>query len=196
VRTNWRKRRRKLFEQAPASEVERIDATPEALPAAIERFVAIERQSWKGEAGIGVGADARHLAFYRDWFGRLGPQQASFHFLRRDGQDLAGLIVLRQGRTAYSRHITYAPAQASLSPAVILRAEVVRSLCQSGLDELDLLGMRPSAGEQRHKTDWSTHQRATTAHVLLRRRGLMLPVVLIKRVKQALRQRRDTLALD
>lgn len=188
VRTNWRKRRRKLFEQEPASTVERIDATPEALPGAIERFVAIERQSWKGEAGIGVGADDRHRAFYLDWFGRLGPDQASFHFLQRDGEDLAGLIVLTQGRIACSRHITYAPAHASLSPAVILRGEVVRSLCQRGLIELDLLGMRPSAGEQRHKTDWSTHQRATTAHQLYRLRSRLLPIVLAKRLKQALRR--------
>ncbi len=191
VRTNWRKRRRKLFEQDPASTVERVAATAEALPGAIERFVAIERQSWKGEAGIGVGADERHRAFYLDWFGRLGPDQASFHFLCRGGEDLAGLIVLRQGDVACSRHITYAPAHASLSPAVILRAEVVRSLCQTGLAELDLLGMRPSAGEQRHKTDWSTHQRPTTAHQLYRLRSRLLPIVLAKRLKQALRRWRS-----
>jgi hypothetical protein len=187
VRANWRKRRRKAFEVSPPCTVERVDATAEALPTALTRFVAVERQSWKGAARIGVGQDERHRAFYLDWLGRIGPDGASFHFLRSGDDDLAALMVLRHGRVAYSRHITYAPAHAALSPAVLLRAEVVRLLCEGGgLDELDLLGMRPSAGEQRHKTDWSTHRRDTWSHTLTRRRGRLAWLVLARVLKRAL----------
>jgi CelD/BcsL family acetyltransferase involved in cellulose biosynthesis len=188
VRTNWRKRRRKLFEKMPDCVVERVDATPDKLGAALDRFIAIEKQSWKGDAGIGVGKDVQHRGFYDDWLGRLGPMQASLYFLRGDGADLAGLMVLRQGRMAYSRHITYAPAMSALSPAIALRAEVLRELCETGLSELDLLGMRTATGEQRHKSDWSTHHYATYHHALYRWRGRLMPVILAKIVKQGLRR--------
>ncbi|MGY0196271.1 GNAT family N-acetyltransferase [Leptothrix sp. BB-4] len=189
VRQNWRRRWRKLFEQAPVAVVDHVRPTADEVEATLDRFVAIERLSWKADAGIGIGRNERHRHFYADLLKRLGPAQVSFYFLHHAGEDIGAKLILTHGEIAHSRHVTYAPAHAALSPGVTLQAEIVRELCGTGLREMDLSGMRASSGVTRHKTDWSTAQVPTWTHELQRRHGRLMPVVLARSVKHVLKKR-------
>jgi CelD/BcsL family acetyltransferase involved in cellulose biosynthesis len=188
VRQNWRRRWRKLFEQAPVAQVDHVRPGAAEVDAALDRFVAIERLGWKGDAGIGIGRNAQHRRFYADLLARLGPAQVSFYFLRHAGEDIGAKLILRHGEVAHSRHVTYAPDHAALSPGVTLQAEIVREMCGTGLREMDLSGMRASSGVTRHKTDWSTAQVMTWTHELHRRSGRLMLVVLARTLKHALRR--------
>ena len=45
--------------------VERI-CEPDRMREGLSRFIAIERQSWKADSGIGVAKDERHIFFYEN----------------------------------------------------------------------------------------------------------------------------------
>jgi CelD/BcsL family acetyltransferase involved in cellulose biosynthesis len=188
VKSNWRNRSRKVFALGPAPQMHRIDV-PADMAAAVDRFIRLERSSWKAEAGLGVGKDERHRDFYAHLTTTLAARgEAAFYFLRSGEADLAASLLFMLDDVMYERHIAYSPEHANLSPGIVLRAELMKDLFGSTWREFDLMGMQPSVGRQRHKEDWALGRRETVSQQFFRRTGRMLPVYLARRVREWLKR--------
>ncbi|MBP1695262.1 MAG: hypothetical protein H6Q41_450 [Deltaproteobacteria bacterium] len=189
TRGQWRRKARRLSFIPGNYAMERISDKRD-LQTALDRFVRLERSGWKAEAGIGVGKNKRHLAFYGDLLVRLtGKGQATVHFLTSSGEDVAGWICFIQRDVVYFRHTAYSPAYAAYSPGILIQAEIIQELFRESYRELDLLGMRDDGTEPRHKTGWATGKRETVHLTAYRVASRLLPLVIAKRLKHVLMRR-------
>lgn len=190
VRANWRNRARRLSAMSPAPQLVSLTA-PHEMEAGVHRLIALEASSWKNDAGVGLGKDAAHTAFYLALTQRLAAKgQAEFHFLQSGSEDLAGTLLFKLGTVVYERHIAYSPTHANLSPGIVLRVQVMEKLFSGQFTEFDLMGMHCDKGRQRHKSDWATGQRTTECLRYVRRRGrLAVPWRAARTVRQLLKQR-------
>lgn len=185
VKSNWRNRSKKIAALMPTPVVCRID-DPLAMPAAVDRFIAIERKSWKADAGLGVGKDERHRHFYAELTSTLAHRgEATFYFLCRGNQDIAASLIFFTKDTVYERHITHDPDYGAMSPGIVLRAEILKNLFGRQWTKFDMMGMHPSVGRQRHKADWATGRWQGQSEHFYRLRGRLFPII----VARALRAR-------
>jgi len=183
TRKEWRRHTRRLSSIPGGYAVERI-SDPKQMQMALGRFVRLERSGWKAEAGIGVGKDKRHLAFYEDLLVRLAEKgQATAHFLTSNGEDIAAGICFIQRDLVSFRHTTYSPAYSAYSPGILLQAEILQELFRGTYRELDLEGMREDGASPRLKTEWATGRRETVHLTALRVRSRLLPLIIFKRLK-------------
>ncbi|MFM2342442.1 MAG: hypothetical protein RLZZ592_2095 [Pseudomonadota bacterium] len=183
VKSNWRNRSKKVLALSPV--FERIDR-PTDMAAAVDRFIALERMSWKGDTslGVGLGKDARHRHFYAELCRSLAERgQAAFHFMRTGEQDIAATLLFLVDGVVYERHIAYNPEFAHLSPGIVLRTELMKTMFGAGWHEFDLMGMQPSIGRQRHKQDWATGRRDTISQQFFHRTGRLLPLFAARRMR-------------
>lgn len=187
VRTNWRNRSKKVEALDPPATIDRID-TPDAMLAAVGRFVALERTSWKADAGLGMGKDKHHLNFYADYTATLAREgQVAFFFLRQGERDLAGSLLFMVGNTVFERHIANDPEFAPISPGIMLRTRIMEQLFKRKWRTFDLMGMHPSIGRQRHKADWATGQWEAATQRYYRKRGRLAPIIIARRIRDWLR---------
>src|SRR4030042_2064962 len=164
TRKTWRRKTKRLSSTLGNYTVEKI-SDPRQMRDALVRFVRLEQSGWKAEAGIGIGKDKRHPAFYEDLLFRLaGKGQAWIYFLKVKEEDIGGQICFIQRDTVYSRDTTYLPAPAAHSPGILIQAEIIQELFREKYRELDLLGMREEGPPPMHKTEWSTG-RGETVHL-------------------------------
>lgn len=189
VKSNWRNRSRKIDALTPTPVLGRID-DPELMEQAVDRFISIERKTWKADAGLGMGKDERHRRFYAELTTVLARRgQAAFYFLCRGDHDMAGSLVFMLGNIVYERHISHDPEFSSLSPGIVLRTDILKSLFGTTWKEFDLMGMHPSVGRQRHKADWASGQREGTSYEYYRRYGRLTPIILARRIRRWLRSK-------
>jgi len=186
TRKEWRRHARHLSTIPGGYAVERI-SDPMQMPMALGRFVRLEQSGWKAEAGIGVGKDNRHIAFYEDLLVLLaGKGQATIHFLKGSAEDIAAGICFIKRDVVTFRHTTYSPTYSAHSPGIILQAEILQELFRGTYRELDLEGMRENGTSPRLKTEWSTGKRETVHLTGYRGGGRLLPLVVAKRLKRIL----------
>ncbi|MEY4754350.1 MAG: hypothetical protein RJA44_2025 [Pseudomonadota bacterium] len=196
VKSNWRNRSRKIYALTPTPQMQRID-DPAQMAATVDRFIALERSSWKADAGLGIGKDDKHRLFYAELTRVLAARgEAVFYFLHSGAEDLAASLLFMHGDVIYERHIAYSPNHANLSPGIILRAELMKDLFGGRWQEFDLMGMQPSVGRQRHKEDWALGRRETSAQQFFRRTGRLLPVFAARRMRDWLGRNRQAAASD
>ncbi|MCJ2083022.1 GNAT family N-acetyltransferase [Methylobacterium sp. J-090] len=121
----------------------------DALPAAVETFLALEKVGWKGAAGTAMACRATHAAFARAVFAEGGgPVSARTDILARDGRPLAVSLALVAGGTACLLKTTYDEAERAGAPGLVLEAEIVRALHESAFAErLDSATLTGSALE-------------------------------------------------
>lgn len=177
VKANWRTRGRKIAALLPAPEVEKISEARD-MGKAIERFVDLEHKSWKADARIGIGKDQRHQHFYQELtctFASKG--MVALYFLKSGEVDLAGTLLFYFRDVMYERHIAHNPDFSNVSPGVYLRTLVLQDHFGKTWREFDLMGMHPSIGGQRHKSDWSTGQRLSFTYYVYRKFGRLFPAV-------------------
>lgn len=187
VRHSWKKRSRRLSELPQGFRVDCVE-DGDGAAAALERYVAIEQRSWKKAAGLGVGQDAAHRAFYGRLLREMAEKgQASVRLLRSGEQDIAGWILFKFRGVVYGRETVYDPAYSSYSPGTIVHAETLKTLFGSSHRELDLLGMRETEGTSRQKLDWATGKRETVRIRVYRRRGRLRPLLFARAVLGRLR---------
>jgi len=190
TRHQWNRRKRRLSSNPGGYEIEQI-SDPEGIREALSRFVAIEQESWKAKAGIGVGKDERTLLFYQDLLVRLaGKGNAFIYFLKRGGETIAGKICFIQRDVVYSLHTTYLPAYAAYSPGILVGADLIQKLFGRPYRELDLLAMREDGAPPKHKTDWATGRRETVRFTAYRVHSRLLPYVIVKRLEHILKRGR------
>ena len=189
TRKTWRRKTKRLSSTLGNYTVEKI-SDPRQMRDALVRFVHLEQSGWKAEAGIGIGKDKRHPAFYEDLLFRLaGKGQAWIYFLKVKEEDIGGQICFIQRDTVYSRDTTYSPAHAAHSPGILIQAEIIQELFREKYRELDLLGMREEGPPPMHKTEWSTGRRETVHLTAYRGASRLLPLVVAKRLKRILMRR-------
>ena len=132
-RKEWRRQRRRLEDGGEVSFSWSADG------AAVEAFLALEGQGWKGSRGTALASDAARAAFTRDMltaFSRRG--DARIARLDRGGRTIAAGVVLRAGSRAYYWKTAYDESLAAYSPGVQLTIEISRSLeADSGIELTD-----------------------------------------------------------
>lgn len=183
VRGNWNKRRKRLLEGVPPAQVECV-ANPAQMHAAVDRFVAVEHGSWKHAAGLGVGKDAAHQAFYAGLATALARQgRCRIHFLILQGRDIAASLDFIAGGVVRARHVAYLEEQASNSPGTVLTLEMFKAFASEGLHHIDLMGLAPGTGVDRNKIDWSTSTYQTQTWLFFRNRGRLWPLYFRRRLR-------------
>jgi CelD/BcsL family acetyltransferase involved in cellulose biosynthesis len=134
-------------------EIEEGDAGPGSL----ERYLAVERASWKPAAGLGVGKSSAHLAFYRALLGSRADFEPRFRFLRAGDRTIAASFGLLWRRRFYSLHIAHDARWDEYSPGVLLTAHELEHAFESKECEVyDFLG-----GFLTNKRSWATAMDAT-----------------------------------
>jgi CelD/BcsL family acetyltransferase involved in cellulose biosynthesis len=101
--------------------------TPEAVAAALERFLALEVRGWKGKRKTGLGQHAGDAAFVRAMATDLAAR-GNFEVaeLTLDGVTLAAGLIMRQADRALFFKIAYDETYARLSVGVQLTVELTR----------------------------------------------------------------------
>lgn len=188
VRSNWRNRHKKLFGMTPSPRVTCLSA-PGDQSWALARFVQLEALSWKVGAHQGLSKDEAHLRFYADLADDLAKRgEVYWYFLTQEDKDVAASLFFGMGEVLYERQIVFDPAFSSYSPGILLRCEVLKQVAGTHWKTVDLMGMHPGAGAQKHKSDWATSQYSTYAWLCFRPWGRLWPMQLMRRIKSAVRK--------
>jgi CelD/BcsL family acetyltransferase involved in cellulose biosynthesis len=156
LRRNLKRRRRQLD---ASGDVTVEGPTSEQAELSLERYVALERRSWKAAAdAAAVGADPRRAAFYRALAATPATaEQLRFTFLNVGGTPIAATFGLSWRRRYQSLHICHARQWSTHSPGALLTAfELERAHEQGDCDAYDFL-----CGFEAAKLPWATHVQQT-----------------------------------
>ncbi len=171
VRGDWARCRRRLSEHAPPLSFDFFE-DPGDIGGALERYVALERQTWKGGAEFSIGGNPGQFAFYKDLVQRLAPEgMVAIGFLTSGTNDAAAAMVFRGGGVVYGAHICYDPSLAKFSPGVILNAEVMKRHFDSRYRFFDFLALQGGDSDSRFKAAWATESQELTG-ITIYKRGL------------------------
>jgi CelD/BcsL family acetyltransferase involved in cellulose biosynthesis len=132
--------------------------TEAGVAAAFERYLRLERRSWKPAAGLGVAKNSAHRAFWRTLVSRFASRSgAQFRFLTLNGQDIAGTFGLSWNGCYYSLHIVHDRDWADYSPGYVLTLlELQQAFARADCRWVDYLG-----GFLANKRGWATEQQLT-----------------------------------
>lgn len=123
--SNIKRRSRRLQEQGPVTwRAHRQDGVPEA---AVEAFLALEHQGWKGESGTSLRSAASHEAFFRDMVGRFAAEgRALFAELTVNGEPIVSTSNFISGNAGFAFKVGWNSDYAKMSPGVLCEAEFLR----------------------------------------------------------------------
>jgi len=133
----------------------RVFSAPGEAREAVELVLDIERNSWKARERTDIASHPEQVAFYS----RLAELAAERGWLA------IAAISTESGPLAYEYNLhfagrcfhlkgSYHAAHRELSPAKVLKKEVLRDCCERGLAEYDYTGQ-----EQEHKLEWTDQMR-------------------------------------
>jgi CelD/BcsL family acetyltransferase involved in cellulose biosynthesis len=132
LRHNVKRQRAKLLEQSVALRLDVID-TPERVAAAIADYGRLESSGWKAQGGTAVGTGNAQGRFYRsvfDSFCRMGTGRIYQYLF--DDRVVAMDLCLESGGTLVVLKTTYDETVKMVSPATLMRHEIVRTLFDEG----------------------------------------------------------------
>lgn len=180
ARQALRRRERQLLADLPDTQIEVIEQ-PERISAAFDRYLAIEAKGWKSSAEVGLWSDRREQALHHDLLPRLAASgRASVWLLKAGGQDIAGLVRLRQGGIHYERHAAFDPDFARYSPSTYLCMEAVRRSFGTDSVESDVLGMPAPLSERPAIYPWYPEERHTWRLTVLHLPWYQRPITWLK----------------
>ena len=123
------RRQRHRLEDAGSISIE-IATTPADVAAALERFLVLEQQGWKGLRGTGLGQHEGDTSFIREAATALAAEgRFEVISLTRNGSAIASGLVLRDQDRAYFFKIAMDESEARTSPGVQLTLDLTRHLC-------------------------------------------------------------------
>ena len=106
-----------------------------ALQEAIEAFLALEVEGWKGAGGSALASRPRRAAFAHEWFGDgPGPVRPRADLLTLGGRPVAISLALVCGGTAHLLKTTYDETFRACAPGLLLEDAIVRA-CHGGFAE-------------------------------------------------------------
>lgn len=111
----------------------------DAVRAAFEHFLDLEKRSWKGVEGTAILCDAHDAEFTRRLIGDLAVDgNASVALLRLDGRPIAAQVVLYCGTGAYTWKTAFDADFAKYSPGVLLIDKLTEHLfAATGVQTID-----------------------------------------------------------
>ncbi len=123
-----RRLRNRLAEHGPLTFAE---AAPESVSAAMETFLLLEAQGWKGERGTALVQEPGRAAFARTALRSLSCQgRLSIYTLSAGDEIVATGLVLRQLDRAYFWKLAINERLASLSPGVLFLQSLTEALLE------------------------------------------------------------------
>lgn len=156
-----------------------------AAEGGFDRFIEIERKSYKIERGIAVTANLKRVSFYRSLCEALArTDSVRVYIWKVGGRDLAGTIVFIHGSRVYGMEIAFDREFGAMAPAIVLRAEVFRRFFGRGFNEFDMLGMHPSYGVPIHKRDWATSRTDTFKFSAVAKRSRLMPWLWLQKYRK------------
>ncbi|MFN3351296.1 GNAT family N-acetyltransferase [Pseudorhodoplanes sp.] len=127
-RKELRRQRHRLEDTGALSFV--VAATPVQIESALEAFLRLEAQGWKGKRGTALVQDSGDASFIRAAVPALAAHgQSEVVRLLRNGETLAAGLILRDRGRAFFFKIAMDEREARLSPGVQLTLELTRHLC-------------------------------------------------------------------
>lgn len=128
-RKKLRQYRRRLGEKGRL-ETRRLTA-PDAVCAALEQFLALEAQGWKGRASTALISNANDVAIARAMVAALAREGAASIFtLELDGRPVSMQVVLRAGAIAFTWKTAYDEAFGDFSPGMLLLEDYTKALLE------------------------------------------------------------------
>lgn len=110
----------------------------EAVRAAFEIFLEMERRSWKGASGTALLSHDEDAAFVRLLIGNLGDRGGtSVALLRLDGRPIAAQVLLYCGTMAYTWKTAFDAEFARVSPGALLIDKVTDALLAQGVTQIE-----------------------------------------------------------
>jgi CelD/BcsL family acetyltransferase involved in cellulose biosynthesis len=148
------KRKRARVSRAGEVRLETI-ATAGAIDAALERYLAVERASWKAGTTLALAGNAAALAVYREVLAEAAATgRARFRFLLLDDTTIAATFGLEWQHEYYSLHVVHDHRYDACSPGVLLTAaELAACFEEAAVDTVDFLTGMPA-----NKRGWATGQ--------------------------------------
>jgi CelD/BcsL family acetyltransferase involved in cellulose biosynthesis len=102
---------------------------PETIAQALQRFLALESQGWKGAAGTALIQSDAHRRFAEAALDALaGRSVAMVAELSLDGRGIASVILLRSGARAWSWKMAYDEGMARFSPGLQAMTDLTAAL--------------------------------------------------------------------
>jgi CelD/BcsL family acetyltransferase involved in cellulose biosynthesis len=161
LKRNLKRRRRQLEEQGKVS-IQRWtgDAFTEGgearLMDRLQEGFEIEAMAWKGSAGTAIQKNEVWIEFYRQWAQTAAERGwLRLYFLKLNDQPIAFYYTLLYDRKLYYLKLGYDPAYARYSPGILLHQEILESLFNEKVMELDFLGPM-----MEWKGDWAKGERS------------------------------------
>ena len=105
------------------------ERTPAEVERAFERFLVLEKASWKGERGTALLSREQDAAFVRRLMHDLAARgDASVAQLRVNGEVIAAQVLMYCGKTAYTWKTAFDAAYAKYSPGALLVDKITDEL--------------------------------------------------------------------
>lgn len=120
-----------------------IARTPGQVSPAIEDFLILEAESWKGENGTALLSAPGSAAFLREAASALA-QAGTIRVarLKRDGRTIAAGVVISHGSTAYYFKTTFDQGLAAYSPGILLTLDLTNDLlADPGIRSVDSIAI-------------------------------------------------------
>jgi CelD/BcsL family acetyltransferase involved in cellulose biosynthesis len=169
VRGDWARCRRRLEEHAQPLAVEWFEA-PDEVGRALDRYAALERRTWKGDAVFSVGGTAEQLGFYRDLVDRSATKgRVAICFLRSGRDDAAAALIFRSINVVYGAQICYAPELGKFSPGIVLNAEIMKRHFDSHFTAFDFLALQGGTTDGRFRSNWATESQQLATITIFKR---------------------------
>jgi len=122
---------------------------PEDVRAALEVFLTLEAQSWKGQNGTALLCDENDAAFARRFISDLAERNsASVALLHVDGKPIAAQALLYSGTMAYTWKTAFDAEFAKFSPGALLIDKVTDALFAAGIKQIESCSPEGSFMEQ------------------------------------------------
>lgn len=132
----------------------------------IDDYCRVENQSWKVNAGLGVGKSASHISFYRELMRNyMAKDKAKFSFLHLGNLPISASFGVSRNNTFYSLHICHDERFSSFSPGFVLTAfELRKNFYEKKFLKFDFMG-----GYLSNKACFSTHIEKTKSAFVARK---------------------------
>jgi CelD/BcsL family acetyltransferase involved in cellulose biosynthesis len=125
------------------------ERAPEQVREALEAFLAMEAQSWKGQNGTALLCDEDDAAFARRFVGDLAERaSASVALLRVEGKPIAAQVLLYSGSMAYTWKTAFDAEFAKFSPGALLIDKLTDALFAAGIAQIESCSPEGSFMEQ------------------------------------------------
>ncbi|MEX8520489.1 MAG: GNAT family N-acetyltransferase [Leptothrix sp. (in: b-proteobacteria)] len=123
---NIKRRTKRLNEQGAVNwRAHRQAGVPDA---AVEAFLALEHQGWKGESGTSLRSAASHEAFFKDVVGRFAAEgRAMFTEMTVNDQVIVSTSNFVSGNAGFAFKVGWNSEYAKMSPGVLCEAEFLRA---------------------------------------------------------------------